>query len=884
MISSPYREDKNPSCSISLISGRWKDFATNEGGDWITLYARTKGISDHEAATEIAEMYGAAESRPSDAAPVRPSRTDSTDRPPPVIPIPPSAPPVESEARKVYFETEYGEFQTKYLYIDTDGSPAFYVCRYAGGGRSQRKKNYIPFYWNGGRWIARRPPLNEFPLFRRTPDPAEKVCDDTIIVEGEQCVEAACRMGYDAVSWMGGSSAGCVNSARWEALRGIGSVTLWPDNDVPGKAAMDRVGDILADMSIRLSIVGIPSGKPRAWDIADADPQEAASLISGARIYIPPPAETPPDSGAAAHAPDWPGLQTLVSDQIPAELRELLPRCLGWSEDCLYVWHRRMKRIIEIKTSEKAIAQELGHLAHISVWGRIFPSSRGGIDERRAVTYIREMCEKAGIFDPADSVRVKGAGPHRDGSRIIINTGDGLIIGGEKKDYGDYAGRSIMCASSRRFRVPDAKWSPDEADDFINHLSSFQLPSMPLSGSGLATAAAAGWAAMAPWAALLEWRPHLWISGAAGSGKTTLMKVIRDCIGSGHIYTEGTASEAYLRQRIGSDTLPVLIDEFDERPDRRGAAEQDKVIQTIRSCSSGTEIGRGTARHSPVIFAANSAFCLASVQTRLKSEADQSRFVRIEIGRRVDPSCRDYAWGTGYDGLRGLIYSRLEEILKSIPGFRRRLIGSGNSERTADLWAPIFSFYWPLRCGEAADSGTDEAVSRHQDFRKMYDDLAIFGNDDLREPDEDRTLGLVLSKKFKISPSQERTVGEGVRQLAGFPPGSPLPDTERMLDADMRRGGGVFLLSPQMIARHLQPLPAGAPPHVIIGVASKGDLSKFMAENGAPDYIRVLRRHWAAAKCSGGNLPVGKISGVSQRYIPLDWTRIIHAWGEDGQE
>ena len=34
----------------------------------------------------------------------------------------------------------------------------------------------------------------------------------------------------------------------------------------------------------------------------------------------------------------------------------------------------------------------------------------------------------------------------------------------------------------------------------------------------------AGWVALAPVCGALGWRPHAWITGKAGSGKTTIMK------------------------------------------------------------------------------------------------------------------------------------------------------------------------------------------------------------------------------------------------------------------------------------------------------------------------------------------------------------------------
>lgn len=58
MGSVPWREDKHPSFGVSVTTGNWKDFGRDEGGDIIDLLARVRGISNVEAAREIARSVG----------------------------------------------------------------------------------------------------------------------------------------------------------------------------------------------------------------------------------------------------------------------------------------------------------------------------------------------------------------------------------------------------------------------------------------------------------------------------------------------------------------------------------------------------------------------------------------------------------------------------------------------------------------------------------------------------------------------------------------------------------------------------------------------------------------------------------------------------------
>jgi len=60
VVLNPTRADKHQgSFSINLETGRWADFATGvKGGDFISLYAFIKNISQAQAAVSIARMLG----------------------------------------------------------------------------------------------------------------------------------------------------------------------------------------------------------------------------------------------------------------------------------------------------------------------------------------------------------------------------------------------------------------------------------------------------------------------------------------------------------------------------------------------------------------------------------------------------------------------------------------------------------------------------------------------------------------------------------------------------------------------------------------------------------------------------------------------------------
>jgi DNA primase len=54
----PWRDDHNPSFSVFADGMRWRDFATDEGGDAIDFLAKARGLSLGEAIHEFKRLAG----------------------------------------------------------------------------------------------------------------------------------------------------------------------------------------------------------------------------------------------------------------------------------------------------------------------------------------------------------------------------------------------------------------------------------------------------------------------------------------------------------------------------------------------------------------------------------------------------------------------------------------------------------------------------------------------------------------------------------------------------------------------------------------------------------------------------------------------------------
>jgi hypothetical protein len=121
VVRNPTRSDKNPgSFKINLQTGKWADWADNsdkaKGGDLTSLYAYINGVSQGEAALEIAEMLGISTYRSNG------SKGDDTKPPPKIYSYGEEGPPVEQNEIRRHYYPKYGTPKEK-IKIKKRGSP-----------------------------------------------------------------------------------------------------------------------------------------------------------------------------------------------------------------------------------------------------------------------------------------------------------------------------------------------------------------------------------------------------------------------------------------------------------------------------------------------------------------------------------------------------------------------------------------------------------------------------------------------------------------------------------------------------------------------------------------------------------------------------------------
>ena len=225
------------SLKVCLVGGKrgcWKDFATDEGGTAIALFAANFKLN---IKTDLALVLSKIET-------ILEKIGKQSAMPLPV------QPKVNHALKKV----------AEWDYLYADGKYCWTIIRFEDAIGCKSIRPYNRYTQEYGAHPCPRPLYNL---------PGIAKSEVVIIVEGEKCAQALIEEGYCATTAMGGANTQS-GKTNWSPLKGK-VILVWPDNDEPGKKyALNCAVAALSAGAKSCDILSIPEGLSEGWDVADA--------------------------------------------------------------------------------------------------------------------------------------------------------------------------------------------------------------------------------------------------------------------------------------------------------------------------------------------------------------------------------------------------------------------------------------------------------------------------------------------------------------------------------------------------------------------------------------------------------------------------------------
>lgn len=789
----PFHDDKRASLVVTPNKQLAKCFACGWSGDAIAFVMEYSGLSFKEACESI-ETQGALTQGDTVKRSVKKSE--------PRIEWKQRVPPEGFKGDIVHYR--HGEPSHVWTYRLEDGRTYGYVCRF---DFEDGRKDVIPFVWatdgnrSDWRWkgFDTPRPLYNLHLIKEYPNAT------VLFVEGEKSADAA-QAQLDpsktvVTCWVGGSNAvGVVDFMPVHNRK----VILWGDNDAQGLSAMLHIRHLIVQNVSLCKIVPLDNTLPKGWDCADREwkdgelrefvlsrmvddiPCNKGKLwrfkqIGSDSIY-----EFGLDGGRWNFKKIEAPILEQITPELPPEFDDAPPfvpqynepeseyinqffRYLGYGksengQQEFYFFVFASKQVYRFTTSSMT-THNLLTLAPLSYWEDEFPSKKT-FEIAAAINRLVNTSNKVGTYKGR---LIRGRGAWMDAGRSIIHAGDRLIVDFNTKPLGSIETKYIYEASEELDVCVREPLPANEAVKLLELLKrlSWEREINPF--------LLVGWCIVAPMCGALKWRPHIWLTGAAGTGKSWVFeKVLRRLLGNTALAVQGETSEAGIRQTLGHDALPVVFDES-EGADRRANERMQSVMALMRSASAedGGVMAKGSATGSAKTFRIRSCFAFASIAVQIKQQSDRTRVSIIGLKRDLRPNKKEIWEETirqYHELLTDEFVERLQSrtikllpiILKNAETFASAGAAELGTQRIGDqigsLLAGVYSLF------KSNEITYDEAVAwiRKQDWS---DERGLESS-----ADEMRLLSHLLEQIVQVDTAgykHNRTVGELIMNASG---------------------------------------------------------------------------------------------------------------------
>lgn len=517
-------------------------------------------------------------------------------------------------------------------------------------------------------------------------------------------------------------------------------------------------------------------GKPTDWNdlwVNEGEDEVRRQVMS---VLRPPEPEAPQPAPAAeepAAAPATEKKKRKPKPETPLEAVDAIPdaeelwfRVLGHDREKIYLYQHE-KRMVTARREHDWPETALTALAPLNWWERTFPGEKG-MNRKVAVDWLQRLAYERGYFDPS---MLRGRGAWRDDGRMVYHLGNKLLVDGEITDLRDFDTSNVY-EQGRKLRAPsDDMLTAEEGLRIVKAAQVFHW-NRPASAVLLA-----GWCALAPLCGALRWRPHIWITGGAGSGKSTILNEFVDLLLNGaRIYAQGNSTEPGIRQALRLDALPLLFEEAEQNNDRESMRVQT-ILSFLRQAStdSAAQTLKGTTEGSVQAYSGITMCCMVSIQVDMKHQADMERVSVLSLRPKKraghDGAAAAAAWTEISAALADLrsdpdLPARLMRrsihllpvTLKNIEVFAQAAAERFGSQREGDQYGAMLAGAWSL---------VKTGVATLDDARKMIDRYDWSEFQESTEVEEyDKALNALLEARIRLPRGQEANIYELVETAA----------------------------------------------------------------------------------------------------------------------
>lgn len=618
----------------------------------------------------------------------------------------------------------------EYDYVDPEtGECVYQVVRFEPKDFRQRK----PLPGGGWAWTVPAKDRILYNLVAVSQSDPKKI---VFVVEGEKDVDKLAALGIVATCNTGGG--GKWDDRYSEALRGR-KVVILPDNDETGEKHLDTVGASLqgvAEWVRTLRLPGLPEkGDVSDWIEAGGDRAALVELVRAATPWEPRAAADPEplalDPGSDSFGPAAAPEETVYGYTSP--LDEAPFSCLGYNDGTFFYLPVGAQQVVALSPAQHTKSNLLA-LAPLGFWEDLTGENSGktGFNVDFAANVLIQTSYARGLFSME---QVRGRGAWWDAGRTVVHVGDRAYVNGEETPLTRIGGPFVY---ERGLELDVNLANPLSADEARKFLEGVRMMTWANDLDSLLTA---GWCVVSQIGGVMLWRPHIWIIGAKGSGKTFFMEnflkpVLGENQANGREGFVGETTAAGIRQVVGGDALPVVLDEA-EGETSKAVARLQEILALARGSSSGSgKITKGTSGGNALTYKVRSCFALSSINASIVQSSDQSRISVVELKNTGHKHSLADLSATLHDifkdGYSARFFSRavvrgpmIREAARTFTAAAAIMFGE---QRAGDQYGTLLAGAWSLTSDEAPTLDEAREWLAAYDWRDTTDEVS--GQDD----------------------------------------------------------------------------------------------------------------------------------------------------------